>query len=317
MAPDDASTTSPLRYDALLLVTAAIWGFAFVAQRVSTDFIGPLAFNGIRFALGALALVPLLLWKPKGGRPSVPNAAAGKPSLLLWGGMLAGAFLFLGASCQQAGLVHTTAGNAGFITGLYVVIVPIMGLAFRQRTGAGTWVGAALAAVGLYLLSVTGDFTIGLGDLLVLAGAFFWAAHVLIIGWLSPKLDTIKLAMTQFLICAALSLAASAFAETTTFKSIQDAGIPILYGGLASVGVAYTLQVFAQKKAHPAHASVILSMEAVFAAIGGWWLLGEGFAPRAMLGCALMLAGILVSQLWALRKAGNGRRGMAGLSPSP
>ena len=217
-----------------------------------------------------------------------------------------GVLLFFGASLQQLGLAEGAAvGNAGFITGLYVVLVPIMALAIGQRTKVGTWVGAILAVVGLYLLSVKGDFTMAWGDALVLGGAFFWAMHVLLIGRLSPKLDTIKLAIFQFLVCAALSLTASAFTERTTIAGLQGAAIPILYGGLASVAIAYTLQVYAQKRAHPAHASVILSMEAVFAAIGGWWLLEEGFTPRALVGCALMLAGIIVSQLWAARNGGE------------
>ena len=268
MTSDDASQSSPLRYDALLLITAVIWGFAFVAQSLAMKNIGPFVFNGIRFALGAFALVPLLFWKPKGEQLSAPGSQTKMGNLLLWGGVAAGIFLFMGASFQQTGLVNTSAGNAGFITGLYVVIVPIMGLLIRQRTNAGTWVGAILAAVGLYLLSVKGNFTMGWGDLLVLGGAFFWAAHVILIGWLSPKLNTIKLAIMQFLICSILSLAVSAFTETTTLSAIRGAGIPILYGGFASVGVAYTLQVYAQKSAHPAHASIILSMEAVFAAVG-------------------------------------------------
>lgn len=288
------------RADALLLLTATIWGFAFVAQRVGMAYVGPFTFNGVRFALGSLSLVPLLVvLKPKKSpaRTLVPRA---NRRTILWGGGLAGLFLFSGASLQQVGLVYTTAGNAGFITGLYVVIVPLMGLFLRQRTTTGTWLGAILAALGLYFLSITEHLTIAWGDLLELIGAFFWAAHVLIIGRLSPRMDALKLAITQFAVCSLLSLLTALAVETLTWEGLQQAAIPILYGGLGSVGVAYTLQVVAQKDAHPAHAAIFLSMEAVFAAIGGWWLLNELLTARAMLGCGLMLAGMLLSQLWGL-----------------
>jgi len=216
-----------------------------------------------------------------------------------WGGALAGLVLFMGASLQQVGLVHTTAGNAGFITGLYVVIVPLLGLFWRQRPDLGTWIGALLAAAGLYLLSVTAAFEIAFGDLLVLVGAFFWAAHVLIIGWLSPRIESIQLACIQFAVCSLLSLITAAALETMTLQGLMGAALPILYGGLLSVGVAYTLQVVAQRDARPAHAAIILSLESVFAALGGWLLLGELLSARALAGCSLMMAGMLLSQLHA------------------
>jgi drug/metabolite transporter (DMT)-like permease len=288
-----------LKSDALLMLTATIWGFAFVAQRVGMDYVGPFTFNGVRFALGSLSLIPLVLLKRR--QPSAPAALvppAGRKTVL-WGGALAGVALFMGASLQQVGLVYTTAGNAGFITGLYVVIVPLLGLFWKQRPDLGTWVGAVLAAVGLYLLSVTAAFRIAYGDLLVLVGAFFWALHVLIIGWLSPRIESVLLACIQFAVCSALSLITAAALETTTPAAVMAAALPILYGGLLSVGVAYTLQVVAQRDARPAHAAIILSLESVFAALGGWLLLGEVLSGRALLGCSLMLAGMLLSQLHA------------------
>ena len=290
--------TRTARADALLLLTATIWGFAFVAQRVGMAYVGPFTFNGVRFALGSLSLLPLMFIydpRPTRARQLLPPAGA---TMRLAGGGLAGLFLFAGASLQQVGLVYTTAGNAGFITGLYVVIVPIMGLALRQRTNSGTWLGAFLAAAGLYFLSITAQFTIAWGDLLVLIGAFFWAAHVLIIGWLSPRMDALKLAITQFAACSLLSLLTAWIIETMTWEGLRQAAIPILYGGLGSVGVAYTLQVVAQKDAPPAHAAIFLSLEAVFAAMGGALMLGEVLSPRALFGCGLMLAGMLLSQLW-------------------
>jgi drug/metabolite transporter (DMT)-like permease len=293
-----------LKADGLLLLTAMIWGFAFVAQRVGMDYVGPFTFNGLRFALGCLVLLPFMA--RSNGPASVPEAI--RPPLsrrrLIGGASLTGVALFAGASLQQVGLVYTTAGNAGFITGLYVVIVPLLGLFWGQRPGAGTWAGAVLAAVGLYFLSVTSSFTIAFGDLLVLIGAFFWAGHVLIIGWLSPRTSPVRLAFFQYVACSALSMITAVIFEEITLAGIAGAAVPILYGGALSVGVAYTLQVVAQQSAHPAHAAILLSLEAVFAAIGGWVMLGERLSVRGLTGCALMLAGMLLSQLWELSVVG-------------
>ncbi|MEJ2100763.1 MAG: DMT family transporter [Desulfobacterales bacterium] len=289
-----------LKSDMLLLTTAVIWGFAFVAQRVGMDYVGPFTFNGIRFAIGSLSLLPLVLMsreRTTATRNILPPP--GLKTILLGGGAL-GLTLFTGASLQQIGLVYTTAGKAGFITGLYVIIVPILGLIWKQQPRIGTWIGAFMAAIGLYLLSITEEFTIEPGDLLVLIGAFFWAAHVLIIGWLSPRINPIKLAFSQYATCSILSLIAASVVEVITLNSIFAAAIPILYGGLLSVGIAYTLQVVAQRDAHPAHAAILLSLEAVFAAIGGWLILGEIISPRGLVGCGLMLFGMLISQLWSL-----------------
>ncbi len=285
--------------DALLMTTAVIWGVAFVAQRVGMEYVGPFTFNGVRFALGCLVLLPFLRGNTRHKGARTGRALTLRTAVL--GGGLAGVMLFSGASLQQAGLVSTTAGNAGFITGLYVVIVPILGLACRQRTHAGTWIGALLAAGGLYLLSVTEGLTMAYGDLLVLAGAFFWAGHVLVIGWLSPRIDSFRLAFLQYAVCAGLSLVAACGLEVIALPALKAAWLPIFYGGVFSVGVAYTLQVVAQRRAHPAHAAIILSLEAVFAALGGWLLLEETFSLREVIGCALMLAGMLFSQLWSRR----------------
>ena len=296
-----------LRADILLFVTAAIWGFAFVAQCMGMEHVGPLTFNGIRFALGALALIPLILSMEKKRGFNTPDVD--KKRMLIGGGML-GIALFAGASLQQIGLAGpqlagfgleaSTAGKAGFITGLYVVFVPIIGLAMAQRPGYGTWVGAALAVVGMYLLSVTADLSMSFGDLLVLIGTIFWAAHVLLVGKLSPGLDAvdaIKLSTVQFIACSVLSLIGAILTEEITFTGLMGAAPAIAYGGLMSVGVAYTLQVIAQRDAQPAHAAIILSLEAVFAAIGGWFMLDEVLTTRALIGCGLMLTGMVLSQL--------------------
>jgi drug/metabolite transporter (DMT)-like permease len=292
--------------DGLLLLTAVIWGAAFVAQRVGMEQVGPLTFNGIRFALGAVALLPLVLRSAPRHAAHAAAVPGRKPGLARWGGLLAGAVLFAGATLQQVGLVYTTAGKAGFITGLYVVIVPFLGLLWGQRTDAGTWLGAGLAAVGLYFLSVTESFTIAYGDLLELVGAFLWAGHVHIVGWLAPRTNPVKLACGQFAVCSVLSLAGAGLTETVTLEAVRAAAVPILYGGLMSVGIAYTLQVVAQKDAPPAHASIILSLESVFAALAGWAVLDETLGLRAAVGCLLMFAGFLLAQLWPTSPAPAG-----------
>nr|WP_321260301.1 DMT family transporter [uncultured Pseudodesulfovibrio sp.] len=296
-----------LRADILLFITAVIWGLAFVAQRVGMDHVGPLTFNGIRFALGALALVPLILYMQKKHSPK--TMGVDRKKMFIGGGLL-GLALFVGASLQQMGLAGpqlakfgfeaTTAGKAGFITGLYVVLVPIFGLFLAQKTGWGTWVGAGLAVVGMYLLSVTSDLSISFGDMLVLVSAVFWAGHVLLVGKLSPGLDAvdaIKLSIVQFSACAVLSLIGAVATEEITMTGLIGAAPAIAYGGFLSVGIAYTLQVIAQRDAQPAHAAVLLSLEAVFGVIGGCLMLGEVLSLRAMVGCGLMLAGMLLSQL--------------------
>ncbi len=281
--------------DLLLLLVALIWGFGFVAQIAGMEHVGPYTYNGIRFLLGGLCLLPLALRVHRSRTvDQLPKISA------LKAGFPAGVILFAGATLQQIGLLYTSAGKAGFITGLYVIFVPIFGLFLGQRTGIGTWIGALLAAVGMYLLSVQADFSINKGDLLVLIGAVFWALHVLLLGYLSPRTYPVRLAMVQFLFCGLFSLLVAAVIEATTVQAIADAAIPILYGGLCSVGIGYTLQVVAQRRAHPAHAAILLSLEAVFAAIGGWWLLAEVLSARGLTGCGLMLGGMLLSQLYPL-----------------
>jgi drug/metabolite transporter (DMT)-like permease len=291
-----------LRSDLLLLLAAAIWGFAFVAQRVGMEHTGPLTFNGVRFALGAAALVPLIWWRRRLAEraPCAGTTRATTGSMLprqLRRGLVLGLVLCGGATLQQTGLVYTTAGKAGFITGLYVVLVPLLGLGLGARTRGATWLGAVLATGGLYLLSVTGRLHMELGDLLVLGSALFWAVHVLLIGRWAPGTDPVQLACLQFVVCSALSLAGAFMFEDPAWSQLRDALWPILYAGLMSTGVAYTLQVVAQRHAPPAHAAIILSLESVFAVLGGGTILGERLALRGWVGCALMLAGMILSQL--------------------
>ncbi len=281
---------SLLAADGLLLTVALVWGFGFVAQRAGMEHVGPFTFNGVRFLLGALALVPLAVRR----RQRIP---ARSPAALAGAGLAAGLVLFAGASLQQVGLQFTTAGRAGFITGLYVIFVPILGMCIGRRTGALTWLGGFMATAGMYLLSVRAGFAIGRGDLLVLTGALFWAVHVLVLDRWSRRFEPVALAAAQFFWCGLLSCVVALVLEPMTLQGIRAGLIPILYGGLVSVGIGYTLQVVAQQWAHPAHAAILLSLESVFAALGGWWLLDERLDLRARTGCALMLAGMIVSQL--------------------
>ena len=286
-----------VRANIFLFITAAVWGSGFVAQRSGMEYVGPMTFNAVRFAIGALSLVPLVIWSSRRG-PAPATDVAASPRQAVLGAMLAGSVLFLGVALQQIGLIHTTAGKAGFITGLYVVLVPFLGLFIGQRPGLGGGVGAAAAALGLYLLSVTADFSLAQGDAWVLASAVFWAVHVHVLGKLSPRMDCIKLAFGQFAFCSLIHFVAAFATEDITLASIAEGWFPIVYGGIMPVGVAYTLQVVAQKDAPPTHAAVILSLEAVFAALGGWLVLGESMSTRGGLGCALMLTGMLITQLW-------------------
>ncbi|GAB7079846.1 DMT family transporter [Megalodesulfovibrio paquesii] len=289
-----SASSKTLLANGILLLTACIWGFAFVAQRVGMDHLGPFAFNGIRFLLGAASLLPLILYNRAKGR--LGGVSSGRGALLA--GMGIGVLLFVSASLQQIGVVTTTAGNAGFLTGLYVILVPVIGLWWGQRTGAGTWIGAVLAVAGMWLLSVQQGFHIVSGDIWVMASAVGWALHVLLVGNLAQKIDALVLSCVQFVVCGVLSLLTALLVEDFTTADVAAAGIPILYGGLMSVGVAYTLQVVGQQWAKASHAAIILSLEGAFAALGGWWLLGETLSLRQFLGCALMLAGMLVSQCW-------------------
>jgi drug/metabolite transporter (DMT)-like permease len=315
------SRNTTVRSDLILLITAVIWGFAFVAQRMGMEHIGPFLFNGIRFALGALTLVLFLKFKAIYDEQTVGRYDGKKESrndqltadrrpptadrelrtanreLPTVYGVLLGLILFTGASFQQVGIVYTTAGNAGFITGLYVILVPLLGIFSGHKASWNLWAGALLALAGLYFLSITKGFEMSPGDLLVLVSAIFWAIHVLYTGWLSPRTSAIRLAITQFAVCSALSLLSAFIFESNSFEGIYHAAWPILYGGILSVGIAYTLQIVGQKKAPPTHAAIIMSLETVFAVIGGVLILSETMNERKWIGCLLMLLGMVMAQI--------------------
>ena len=278
----------------LLISVATIWGFSFVAQSAGMDYLGPHSFNAARFLLGALSLLPLWLLM---GKKRLPQGKT-----LLLGGLIAGTIMFAGFSFQQVGLLYTTAGNAGFITGMYIVMVPIAGILLGQSTNLQTWSGVILAVLGLFSLTVGPDFSMGYGDLLELTGALFWTAHVILIGFLSRKVDAISLSISQFLVATVLATIAALLYETPSLPDFQAAWLPLLYAGIASSGIACTLQIIAQRKVEPNVTALILSTEAIFAVLGGWLLLSEHFGNKELLGCSLMLMGMLVSQ-WPARKS--------------
>ena len=288
--------TQALKTDLLMLIAAAIWGFAFVAQREGMETMGPFLFSGVRFLIGVVALSPVVWYLSK--KPQQSHKAEVSAKKLIIAGTIAGLLLFGGISFQQVGLQYTTAGKAGFITGLYIFFVPLIGLFLGQRTGSGTWLGATIALFGLYLLSIKEDFTIAEGDLLQLICAVFFAAHVLVIGYLAKRMDTLKLALVQYLVCGVISLLIAIAIEMISWDMIVATAIPLLYAGIMSTGIAYTLQVVAQQHAHSSHAAIILSLEGAFAVLGGWLLLDEHLPARGLLGCALMLTGMFLSQLF-------------------
>lgn len=297
-----------LRADLLMLLTAMIWGSSFVAQRLGMDSIGPFLYSALRFALGSLALLPVLMLLQRRSRQ---RPATLDRSLLL-GGVIMGLVLALGINLQQVGLLFTSVTNSGFITGLYVIVVPIIGLFIGQRSGLGIWLGAGLAVLGMFLLSVGDGFSVAPGDWLQLAGAFVWGVHVLLVSFFASRHDPLRLALIQFATCAVVSLLLALIFETATLDGILAAAPAILYGGLFGVAVGFTLQVVAQRHAIASHAAIILSLEAVFAAIAGALLLGEVLAARGYLGCALMFAGMLIAQLWPKPQVSDGTPADAG-----
>ncbi len=298
------------RADALMVITALIWGSTFVAQSLGMEHIGPFLYTGLRFALGCLVVLPLVLL----ARPQADPGGRRFSKRMLGGGLLLGLVLTLGINLQQIGLMFTSVTNSGFITGLYVILVPVFGLFIGMRSGLGTWSGAIIALIGMLLLSVNENYQVASGDWLQLLGAACWAIHVLLVGALASRFDPIRVAFLQFLVCAVISMALAIALEEIVWDAILLAGPAILYGGLLAVGIGFTLQVVAQKDAITSHAAIILSLEAVFAALAAWLILGETLTPRGLLGCALMLAGMLVAQLVPLYR---GRRKQVPVQQEP
>ena len=292
-----------------LVVTAVVWGFAFVAQTAGSDYVGTFLFNGIRFLLGALSLFPVIALFEKGA----DDPHMKKTTLIA--GLVCGVVLFTASTLQQYGVeLYNKAGypdgsgRAGFLTALYMVIVPLIGLFMKKRPGIFTWGGIVLATLGLFFISVSESFTISPEDLVVILCAVLFAVHIVVIDRFGDAMYSLRFAQIQFVVCGVLSLAGWCItlalgAEPETFADIRAALLPILYGGFMSVGVAYTCQILGQKNAEPAFASIILSTESMFSAIGGALILQERMTARGYIGCALIFAGVLLTQVkWKNKK---------------
>ncbi len=282
-------------YIGILLLVSALWGFSFVAQRSGMEYVGPYTFNGVRFALGVFSLLPLYIYLRNKSSKEEKETVSTK---IIWKrGFILGFILFIAASLQQIGMQYTTAANGGFITSLYVVLVPFFSVLLKRKIPKLVWVGSSFALIGLYLLSFSDGLYLGWGDSFVLMSAIFWAIHVMLISKYATGGSIVLLSMIQFGITAIFSLIIAFIIETVLWSNIKDAGIPILYGGVVSVGIAYTLQVFAQKKVAPEQSAIILSFESAFALIGGWLILNESLGLRSLIGAGFMMLGVIISQI--------------------
>jgi drug/metabolite transporter (DMT)-like permease len=295
-----------VRNSFLLLLTAIIWGIAFVAQSVGMEHVEPFTFTFTRSIIGGVVLIPVIILLRKTDSAAMRRDSQGKDFAGIkgitkyeWlGGICCGVALCAASNFQQIGMLHTTVGKAGFITALYVVIVPILGLFLRKRVPALIWFCVVLSVAGLYLLCMPkGAFSLAQGDVLVLICALLFSFHILIIDYFSPKGDGVVISCIQFFVCGILSGIIMLFVENPTFANIMDAKWSILYAGALSSGVAYTLQVVAQKGVNPTVASLILCLESVVAVLAGWIILGDKLTSRELAGCILMFVAIVLAQL--------------------
>ena len=297
----------PVRNSLLLLLTATIWGVAFVAQSVSMDYIGGFTFNAVRNLIGALALLPVIkvLDKTRSEAEKKRESSASGRKTLLIGGICCGIMLCLASNFQQFGIKYTTVGKAGFITACYIIIVPIIGIFLKKKCSPFIWIAVLLSLCGLYLLCltpgeglcITDGFSIGKGDFLVLICAFLFSLHILVIDYFSPKTDGVKMSCIQFLVCGILSGVPALLFEQPNLSGILAAWLPILYAGVMSSGVAYTLQIVGQKNMNPTVASLILSLESCISVLAGWIILGQHLSSREIFGCVLMFGAIILAQL--------------------
>ena len=298
------SKNGSLRGSVLLFITAFIWGTAFVAQSVSTDFVGPFTFNMARSVLGGAFLIPVILLMGAGRKKKSASCPSGAPEAsaedrkALWtGGICCGAILFVASNLQQWGLQYTTAGKAGFITALYILLVPIFSIFLHKKAGIRLWISVAIAVVGLYFLCMTESFTIQKGDFIEMLCAVAFTFHILVIDHFSPRVDGVKMSCIQFWVAALLSGIGMLLAEDPDWSMIFAAWFPICYVGIMSSGVAYTLQIVGQKDLNPTVASLIMSLESVIAALSAWVLIHQNMSGREVLGCVLMFAAIILAQL--------------------
>lgn len=287
--------------DLILLLTAIIWGTSFISQKLGMNYIEPFTFGASRFLLGAGALIPVILifdgLNKKKKDVGIEEEHKFSNKDLLRGGVLCGIAVFLGASCQQWGIVYTTAGKAGFITALYVVIVPLFGIFMHKKIDLLTWIGVVLAVTGLYFLCIQEGLSMQKGDAIVLIGTIFWALQIVIVDVYADKTEGLKLSFVQFVTAGILSAIAAVIFETPDISSIIDCAGPILYTAIMVVGVAYTLQIIGQKYTNPTAAAIILSMESVFAVISGAIFLDELMSTRELIGCILMFIAVIITQV--------------------
>ena len=289
-----------IRNSILLLLTAVIWGTAFVAQSVGMDYIGPFTFNAARFLIGGTVLIPLIVYRSK-KNPLLKNQTLEekrKNQKTAWiGGVCCGIALCGASLLQQMGIQHTTVGKAGFITTLYIIIVPLIELFFGKKIAKKIWLGAVMAVIGLYLLCINENFSIGKGDFLILVCAILFAIHILIIDHFSPKADGVVLSAIQFFVSGFISVIGAILVENPNPAAMLDAIVPILYAGVMSCGVAYTLQVIGQKNISPTVASMILSLESVISVLAGWIILGEALSAKEIVGCVIVFMAVVLVQL--------------------
>ena len=294
--------TGQMKNSLLLLLTSFIWGVAFVAQSVGGEAVGCFTFNGVRSLIGAAVLIPVIYFldgqkKKELGEEKFLEQKGDSKTLLL-GGICCGVMLCIASNFQQFGISFTTVGKAGFITAMYILIVPILGLFMKKKVGVKVWLGVVLATIGLYMLCMTSEsFSLSKGDFLVLICAGFFSLHILIIDYFSPKVDGVRMSCIQFFVCGIISLITAFIFESPSLSAIVSGWLPILYAGVLSCGVAYTLQIVGQKNMDPTVASLILSLESVFSVLAGWLILNQTMTLREFSGCGLMFLAIILAQL--------------------
>lgn len=282
----------------ILLLTATIWGVAFVAQSVGMEYIGPFTFNAIRCVLGGLVLIPVILVLKKKKETGAENQEKEDKKTLWAGGIACGVILCIASNLQQFGIMEASVGKSGFFTALYIVMIPVIGIFIGKRPGIKLWFCVALAVVGMYLLCMKdGSFTIERADIMLLLCALAFSFHILVVDYFSPKVDGVKMSCIQFFVCGVLSAVGMLFTEVPDISNIQAAWLPLLYAGLLSCGVGYTLQIVGQKGINPVIASLIMSLESVISALAGWVILGQVLSPKEILGCVLMFVAIIITQI--------------------
>lgn len=284
-----------LKSSLLLLLAAFIWGIAFVAQSVGMDYMGPLSFNGARFLMGSLVLLPLVISRRKRNAGQGIKTADSKTAVV--GGICCGLALCSASLFQQYGIMYTTVGKAGFITTLYIIIVPFFGIFLKKKISGKVWAGAAVAAAGLYLLCMSEKFALGKGDTLVFVCAVLFSIHILVIDYFSPRADGVELSCIQFFTAGVVASIGALIFEQPRLQNFISGIIPLAYAGIFSCGVAYTLQIIGQKDSDPTVASLILSMESVFSVLAGWVILDQALSGRELFGCALVFAAVILVQL--------------------